>query len=200
MRSVLRISLCALALLALVAPAVFHRALAQDAAGTSATQGEVTQMTDEATASEVQESSDEGEATASEHTGSHDESTEIADSSDQPTELPEQIRDLFTKRCAACHGAPGAAGLSLSSDYPALALVGVPSTQVDTLNLVEPGDPDDSYLVMKVLGDERIEGRAMPPGGKPIDQATFVTLETWIRGLGLPDTTAASADSTARGK
>jgi mono/diheme cytochrome c family protein len=122
-------------------------------------------------------------------------STEAAllDTMASAPELPADIAQLLAKRCVSCHGRPGAAGLSLAGDDMAASLVDVTSTEVDTLSLVEPGSPERSYLLMKLLGDERIVGRPMPPGGKPISQETLGSLEAWVRGL-VSETEPASQD------
>ena len=45
--------------------------------------------------------------------------------------------------------------------------------------LIAPGDPVNSYLLMKVRGDERIVGDRMPPG-MPLEAEQIALIETWI--------------------
>jgi hypothetical protein len=65
--------------------------------------------------------------------------------------------------------------------------VGANSAQVDTLALVAPGDPERSYLVMKVRGDEGILGKVMPPGGKRLADESMAALVAWVSGMAPAD-------------
>jgi hypothetical protein len=105
------------------------------------------------------------------------------------------VRGILAGNCAlgGCHGnAPGAGGLVLSmrtSSSWADALVGVPSQENPSMNLVTAGDPQSSWLVHKVFGavcgyscDPSIGcGGQMPFGGSlgPADRATIVA---WVEG------------------
>jgi hypothetical protein len=51
---------------------------------------------------------------------------------------------------------------------------------------VEPGDPVDSYLYMKLLGDPRIAGDRMPLLGPPLEASDLERIRTWIE-AGAPD-------------
>ena len=68
--------------------------------------------------------------------------------------------------------------LSTANDSHA-ALVNVSSLQV-AQDRVEPGDPDNSYLIRKLEGDAGIVGSRMPQGGPFLDQATIDTIRQWI--------------------
>lgn len=61
--------------------------------------------------------------------------------------------------------------------------VGVASTELDTLALVEPGRPDRSYLIMKVAGDPRIKGKRMPKGEEPLPAEEIKALKEWVVAL-----------------
>ena len=61
----------------------------------------------------------------------------------------------------SCHGI-GVGGLLLDGVTDYARLVGVPSTQLPDRLLVEPGQPESSYLYQKIRGDEDIEGGRMP--------------------------------------
>jgi hypothetical protein len=45
---------------------------------------------------------------------------------------------------------------------------------------VEPGNPDDSYLIRKLEGGPNISGGQMPLGGPALDQATINQIRDWI--------------------
>jgi hypothetical protein len=88
-----------------------------------------------------------------------------------------EVQALFTRSCAmpACHGRAdgggGSGGLYLTDGVTSHeAMVGRPSDQVASVRLVVPGDPDNSYLVMKVEGTmrERLPQQcAISPGRNP---------------------------------
>ncbi|MCA9695263.1 MAG: hypothetical protein KC636_37135 [Myxococcales bacterium] len=75
----------------------------------------------------------------------------------------------------------------LNLDAPSMAnLVDVPAAQLPTMSLVTPGDPDNSYLWLK-LQDTYLEaggsGDPMPQVGFPLDDADLDKIEQWILGL-----------------
>lgn len=81
-----------------------------------------------------------------------------------------------------------AQGLDLSPGRSYAATVRRRSTEVFSLSIVAPGDPDSSYLVRKIRGDAGIAGVLMPNGcpGTPVQGAQCLTpdeidaIETWI--------------------
>jgi hypothetical protein len=97
----------------------------------------------------------------------------------------QSIQDtVFTPICSVCHTGPTGpvlpAGLDLTSlSMSFLSLVDEPSLQVGTLDRVEPGDPDMSYLVQKIEGTAA-QGVRMPFGGTPLDAATIAAIRQWI--------------------
>ncbi|PWB77723.1 MAG: hypothetical protein C3F15_02665 [Holophagae bacterium] len=95
-----------------------------------------------------------------------------------------QVQDLvFTPSCArsGCHaGSSPAQGLNLSVGQTYTNIVGVASHEQPSLNRVEPGDPQRSYLYLKVIGDPSISGSQMPRGGPPLSQAEIDLLSSWI--------------------
>ena len=96
------------------------------------------------------------------------------------TEIQQQV---FTPMCAGCHSGPTSnnlpGGMNLSSAADSFAaLVGVQSLQV-AFNRVEPGDPDNSYLIDKLEGTQAV-GSQMPQGGPFLDQETIDMIRQWI--------------------
>ena len=90
--------------------------------------------------------------------------------------------EIFTPRCATsgCHsGTTRAGGLSLQAEDIATAIVDVPSAAKPDYKLVAPGDPVNSYLLMKMRGDEGIAGDRMPPGGALEDEQVAL-VEEWV--------------------
>ena len=95
---------------------------------------------------------------------------------------------ILTPRCAtsACHsGNPPANNVpvSLDEDRAYQELVGVPSTQLPSMELVKPGDPAASYLVAKLRNTHLLEGGSgdrMPINAEPLGEDELQALEDWI--------------------
>lgn len=90
---------------------------------------------------------------------------------------------IFSASCAfsGCHaGSAPAQGMNLSQGMAYGEIVGVPSAQQPSLDRIEPGDADASYLYLKVTGAPTITGSRMPRGGPPLDQELVDLLRDWI--------------------
>ena len=97
-----------------------------------------------------------------------------------PTLASIQAR-IFDPRCVEHHGGHAVeAGLDLREGMAHANLVGVPSVQA-ALALVEPGDPESSYLIHKVEGREGIVRSRMPPTGDPLTEEEIAAIRDWIR-------------------
>ena len=82
---------------------------------------------------------------------------------------------------SACHGpASGEAGLTLSTDLVAnyRNLVNVPARSERQFLLVEPGDADNSYLVIRF--EDRQSVGALMPIGLPLDSIDLTNFRNWI--------------------
>jgi hypothetical protein len=96
---------------------------------------------------------------------------------------------VFTPICSQCHvGAGAPAGLRLDEASSFGALVGVASSEAPSLLRVEPGDPDNSYLVQKLEGRAAFGGR-MPLNQPALPAATIAVIRQWIAD-GAPDVAA----------
>ncbi len=97
-------------------------------------------------------------------------------------------QEIFTKSCAgfsACHmgEARSAAGLNLEAGMAQAALVGQPSTLQPSYELVVPGDPQASYLMI-ILGHYDGPRRlTMPPGNPLLCEEKREAITRWIRSL-----------------
>jgi len=88
--------------------------------------------------------------------------------------------NVFSPICAECHaGASPRAGLDLSEGQAYGNIVEVASGQVPELFRIDPGNPDDSYLVRKIEGTNSVGGR-MPLDGPFLDQETIDTIRQWV--------------------
>jgi len=94
---------------------------------------------------------------------------------------------IFVPRCAssACHGgSPPANGVPVSLDQGQgwREMVGVQAVEAPGIAVVEPGDPQASYLVHKLRGTGSQVGGTdtlMPPDGM-LDEAEILAIEGWI--------------------
>ncbi|MFM2068611.1 MAG: hypothetical protein RLZZ584_3520, partial [Pseudomonadota bacterium] len=99
----------------------------------------------------------------------------------QPTLASIQAK-VFTPRCAVpgCHGGGTVQeGLRLDPGFSAATLIGVASPRDATLVRVVPGQPDASFLIHKLEGDQTL-GDRMPQFGPYLPQATIDVLRLWI--------------------
>jgi hypothetical protein len=94
----------------------------------------------------------------------------------------QSIQDnVFTPICTQCHiGASAPQGLQLDAAHSYALLVGVPSNESPTLDRVKPGDPDHSYMLLKIEGAPGIVGGQMPLGQTPLPPSTITAIRTWI--------------------
>lgn len=88
---------------------------------------------------------------------------------------------FLAQLCTGCHSGPSARkGLDLSAAEAYDHLVGVPSSERPGLARVEPGDPDLSYLIIKLEGSEKMTGKRMPRGRPPRASDELERLRSWI--------------------
>lgn len=93
---------------------------------------------------------------------------------------------VFNASCAVsgCHiGGSAPRGLDLSEGAARDNLVDVASDELPSFKRVDPGNPDDSYLVMKIEGDSRIEGQRMPLGRPALSSDQINLVRDWIVSL-----------------
>jgi hypothetical protein len=101
--------------------------------------------------------------------------------------------NVFTPICSPCHsGASAPEGLMLDAAHSYNLLVGVPSAEVPTLDRVKPGDPDDSYIILKLQDSPGIVGSQMPLHETPLPQSTIDLIRQWITN-GAPEGTTSTA-------
>lgn len=83
--------------------------------------------------------------------------------------------------CGDCHArAAPSKGLSLTLETAYDDMVGIPALQRRELELVSPGSPDDSYLIIKLEGTSAMVGRQMPRGRAARPQDEIDVIRTWI--------------------
>ncbi len=90
-------------------------------------------------------------------------------------------QNVFTPICTACHIGPGAPqGLQLDQAHAYSLLVNVQSVERSDLLRVQPGNPDASYIILKLEGAPGIVGAQMPFGLTPLPQTTINAIREWI--------------------
>lgn len=91
--------------------------------------------------------------------------------------------EIFTPTCdrSGCHAADTAqAGMVLQAGRSYGEIVGRRSTENPTLNRIEPGNPERSYMLKKLRGDPDITGEHMPLGGPYLTQDQIDGITGWI--------------------
>lgn len=102
----------------------------------------------------------------------------------EPPQLSQIEQQIFTRSCnfSSCHAgsaAAGAGGLSLES--PSFAkLVGVKSGVVSTKTRVVPFEPDQSYLMEKLIQAKPAAGGRMPLVSDPLPEEELEMIRAWI--------------------
>jgi hypothetical protein len=97
------------------------------------------------------------------------------------TQIQSQI---FTPVCAkaGCHAAGSSpSGLVLAAGQSYGNLVGRPAAENSALARVAPGNPDGSYIILKLRGDPGITGERMPLGGPFLSADQIAGIAAWIR-------------------
>ena len=84
---------------------------------------------------------------------------------------------IFNRSCIDHHATE--ASLDLTAGNAFANLVNVRSVQ-EALNLVTPGDAENSYLIHKLDGRAGIVGAQMPRGGPPLTTAQIDVIRQWI--------------------
>ncbi len=108
---------------------------------------------------------------------------------EEPISFSKDIVPLLKTRCVACHLSgqePGNMKLTPKAAYA--TLVGVPSAETK-LKRVEPGKPDESYLLRKLEGTHVAAGgtgERMPMGAEPLPPEQIAKVRGWIE-QGAPD-------------
>jgi len=103
----------------------------------------------------------------------------------------DHVRPIFSSSCASCHGGPGQpiAGLALDDAAGvASTLLGAPAEGWPGWKRAAPGRPGESYLLYKLIGDERIAGLRMPRSfegsgfAPPLAAAEQEAVADWLAG------------------
>jgi CHRD domain len=94
-----------------------------------------------------------------------------------------EIQPIFTANCSCHSGRFASAGMNLAAGQAIANIVNVPSGEARGVDRIEPGDPQKSYLLHKLLGTQRTvggSGSRMPLGGKPLSDDQINKIRQWI--------------------
>lgn len=90
-----------------------------------------------------------------------------------------EIQPIFDANCTQCHGGSDPiAFMDLEQGYS--QLVDVPSFQISFFNRVEPGQPADSYLFLKINCANQFSGDRMPREAPPLSLFDQALIRDWI--------------------
>jgi hypothetical protein len=90
------------------------------------------------------------------------------------------IQPIWDNQCTPCHILTTSGDLSLVDGYA--SQVGVASLQLPSMNLIEPGSPEQSYTWRKLMDTHRSAGGAgsIMPLGSGLSPDKMERIETWI--------------------
>jgi hypothetical protein len=94
----------------------------------------------------------------------------------------QQILPIFGDSCAlpTCHMGPtNAGGLNLTQGSAYNNIVNVPSSQRPSLVRIKPFEPNNSYLINKIKG-ENINGAKMPQDLPALTVDVIALFENWV--------------------
>jgi hypothetical protein len=93
------------------------------------------------------------------------------------------VQPIFDRECVKCHGPEKQkAKLDLSPGVAYKSLVNTPSKEEPSFMRVKPGDPDQSYLMLK-LEHKSSDGDGMPKGlfgSRKLSQQDLDIIKAWI--------------------
>lgn len=104
--------------------------------------------------------------------------------------------NVFTPICSACHiGASAPQGLILDAQHSYSLLVNVPSTEEPGIPRIDPGNPDNSYLIQKIEGHAAVGGQ-MPLDQAPLPASTIAFIVQWVTDGAQPGASSQVAAAT----
>lgn len=103
-------------------------------------------------------------------------------------ETLEAVQAIFNARCLPCHshdneeGHPVAVLDLAEGTMPWNTIAALSGQLSDGTLLINPGRPDESYIVEKISVDEPRHGRRMPRGMPPLSAEEIETIRSWVLG------------------
>jgi len=103
-----------------------------------------------------------------------------------------EIQPIWNNNCTSCHGTSGNLDLSQGNSYT--NLVNVASSGYSGFQRVKPGDPMNSVLHQKIVGNTSF-GDRMPMGGSALAQADEEKIKNWIQNGAVKDWSGGAVSS-----
>ena len=98
--------------------------------------------------------------------------------------VPAEVINIFNENCVRCHaGGLNGKELNLRPEYIITSAVDQPSKKKPEIVIIKPGNPENSYLMMKIRHDPGIEGRPMPLGREELSVENIQRIADWIASL-----------------
>jgi len=104
----------------------------------------------------------------------------------QNAALPEEVARIIKQSCGVtgCHsGKYPAAGLNFEPEKFLATVLNAPSQELPGLKIVNSGNPENSYLLMKIMGDPQIKGQRMPFKRDPLKNEEIQAIRDWLMSL-----------------
>lgn len=106
--------------------------------------------------------------------------------SQDPKGVPDPVKRILLRNCsvAGCHqGAYPAQNLNLDPEKIWASAVNTASRENPSLKIIDPAEPEKSYLLLKIRGDKGIDGKRMPYGADPLKAADIQAIRDWLADL-----------------
>lgn len=105
----------------------------------------------------------------------------IDENDEQAAILPKfsEIQEkIFTPSCATagCHSNGGVSPVLAGNSYQNI----VNRQSSAGIDYIEPNDPDNSYLIRKILGSDGISGSRMPLNRSPLSETETEAIINWV--------------------
>lgn len=120
----------------------------------------------------------------------------------QALNVENDVAEILSKNCTTvgCHAGPyPAMGMNLEPESFRRSLLNVYSQEQKELRLVDTKNPEKSYMLMKIRGDDTIVGKRMPLNARPLSEDAIKLIQEWILNLPEEETSAVKAAQPSGG-
>jgi len=114
--------------------------------------------------------------------------------------IPDPVKKIFKRSCgvAGCHqGKYPAMNLNLEPGKIIPSAFNAVSQEKPSLKIIDAQSPDNSYLLMKIRGDQDIAGKRMPLRGSTLKDEEVQAIRNWVQSLKDTDLPTPSSSSSS---